>query len=294
MHFNTAIFTNLTHDHLDYHGDMTSYGMAKARLFQMPGLESAVLNRDDPFTAEIRKLIQPGVEVVDYSLGSTSAAVSASAIRYHDSGLETEIRTPWGEGLLHSPFAGDFNLSNLLATISAACLAGMPLQDALDSVSSLSGVDGRMQYVRNGLGAQLVVDYSHTPDALAKALEALRAHTRGRLVCVFGCGGDRDREKRPVMGRIASEHADEIIVTSDNPRGEEPLAILEDIRAGISVPARYEVDRAAAIALAVAGAGAGDCVLVAGKGHETYQEIAGERLPFSDVEHIEKALEAIS
>jgi UDP-N-acetylmuramoyl-L-alanyl-D-glutamate--2,6-diaminopimelate ligase len=294
MHFNTAIFTNLTHDHLDYHGDMESYGLAKSLLFRSPGLQSAVINRDDDFAASLKTALEPGVELIDYSLCSSAAAVYAEAIDYHESGLETRIHSPWGDGLLHSPLAGDFNLSNLLAAISAACLAGMPLAQAMEQVPRLSGVDGRMQYVPNDAGIQLVVDYSHTPDALAKALTALRAHTRGRLHCVFGCGGDRDRGKRPVMGRIASEHADHLIVTSDNPRGEDPAAIIEDIRAGVTVDAEFEADRAAAITLAVLGAEPGDCVLVAGKGHESYQEIDGRRLPFSDVQQIERALEARS
>ena len=294
MHFNTAIFTNLTHDHLDYHGDMESYGLAKSLLFQSPGLQSAVINRDDDFSAPLQAVLEPGVELVDYSLRPGAAAVTAGAIDYHDNGLETRVHTPWGDGLLHSPLAGDFNLSNLLAAISAACLAGMPLARALERVPALAGVGGRMQYVPNQAGVQLVVDYSHTPDALAKALSALRAHTRGRLHCVFGCGGDRDREKRPVMGRIASEHADRLIVTSDNPRGEDPLAIIADIRTGVTVEAEFEADRAAAIELAVCTAEPGDCVLVAGKGHETYQEVSGRRLPFSDVEQIERALEARS
>lgn len=293
-HFNTAIFTNLTHDHLDYHGDMDSYGRAKSLLFQSTGLESAVINRDDEFSASLEAVLAPGVECIDYSLRPGAAAVSAGPISYHDNGLQAPVHTPWGEGLLRSPLAGDFNLSNLLAALSAACLAGMSLEQALEQLAVLVGIDGRMQYVPNQVGVQLVVDYSHTPDALAKALVALRAHTRGRLHCVFGCGGDRDKEKRPLMGRIASEHADQLIVTSDNPRGENPLSILEDIRTGVTVPAVFEVDRAAAIALAVAEASPGDCVLVAGKGHETYQEIDGQRRPFSDVEQARAALEARS
>jgi UDP-N-acetylmuramoyl-L-alanyl-D-glutamate--2,6-diaminopimelate ligase len=290
MHFNTAVFTNLTHDHLDYHGDMENYGLAKSLLFQSQGLEAAVINRDDAYAATLGGRLAPGVECIEYSL-QPGATVSASTIRYHDSGLEARIHSPWGEGLLHSPLAGDFNLSNLLAAISVACLAGMTLEDALAVVPRLSGVDGRMQYVPNTAGLQLVVDYAHTPDALAKALQALRAHTRGRLHCVFGCGGDRDRDKRAVMGQVAAQFADRLVVTSDNPRSEDPAAIVEDILAGIEVAADVETERGAAITLAVQSATAGDCVLVAGKGHETYQEIGSRRLPFSDVEQILMALE---
>ena len=216
--------------------------------------------------------------------------MGASGIHYHDAGLEARIHTPWGDGLLHSPLAGDFNLANLLAAISAACLAGMSLDAALEAVATLKGVEGRMQYVPNDRGLQLVVDYAHTPDALAKALVALRAHTDGRLHCVFGCGGDRDRDKRPVMGQMADRFADRVVVTSDNPRHEEPMAIIEDILPGIVGQFEVEPDRAAAIALAVAEAAPGDCVLVAGKGHESYQQVGDERRDFSDVAALQRAL----
>ena len=167
----------------------------------------------------------------------------------------------------------------------------MPLEQVLSAVATLTGVEGRMQYVPNDRDLQLVVDYAHTPDALAKALKALRAHTSGRLHCVFGCGGDRDRDKRPVMGRVASEHADRVIVTSDNPRHEVPEAIIEDILPGVTSDYEVEPDRAAAIALAVSTAAPGDCVLVAGKGHETYQQVGDDRLDFSDVVALQRALE---
>ena len=292
MHFDTAIFTNLTHDHLDFHGDMESYAAAKAKLFAWEGLKHAVINRDDPWSEGMIAALAPGAELVDYGLQHQDTAVRASDIRYHDSGLEARIHTPWGDGLLHSPLAGDFNLANLMAAVSAACLNGMALDHALGVIPHLEGVDGRMQYVPNDRDLQLVVDYAHTPDALAKALSALRAHTRGQLHCVFGCGGDRDRDKRPVMGRIAAEHADRVIVTSDNPRNEPPLEIIEDIRKGIDGElVEVEPDRAAAIALAVNSAVPGDCVLVAGKGHERYQQIGVERLDFSDVAEIRRALE---
>lgn len=291
MAFNTAIYTNLTHDHLDYHGDMDSYAAAKARLFASEGLEHAVINRDDPYADVMISALAPETHLWLYGLEHSEVAVGASGIHYHDAGLEARIHTPWGDGLLHSPLAGDFNLANLLAAISAACLAGMSLDAALDAVSTLKGVEGRMQYVPNNRDLQLVVDYAHTPDALAKALEALRAHTDGRLHCVFGCGGDRDRDKRPVMGQMADRYADRLVVTSDNPRHEEPMAIIEDILPGIAGEFDVEPDRAAAIALAVAGAAPGDCVLVAGKGHESYQQVGDERRDFSDVVALQRALE---
>ncbi len=291
MCFDTAVFTNLTHDHLDFHGDMESYAAAKARLFAWEGLKHAVINRDDPWSEGMVAALAPGTELVDYGLKHSNVAVRASEIRYHDSGLEARIHTPWGDGLLHSPLAGDFNLANMMAAISAACLNGMTLDWALTIIPHLQGVDGRMQYIPNDRDLQLVVDYAHTPDALAQALAALRAHTGGRLHCVFGCGGDRDRDKRPVMGRIAAEHADRVVVTSDNPRSEEPLAIIEDIRKGMEIEVDVEPDRARAIALAVNTAEAGDCVLVAGKGHETYQQVGEDRLYFSDVDEIRRTLE---
>ncbi len=289
MVFDTAIFTNLTHDHLDYHGDMESYAAAKARLFATPGLRHAIVNRDDPWADTMLAVLAPEVEVLGYAL-ERDAEVRADNIAYHHGGLEATVRTPWGEGLVHSPMAGDFNLSNLLAAISAACVAGMPLQQALAAVPQLAGVDGRMQYVDNARELQLVVDYAHTPDALAQALRALRAHTEGELHCVFGCGGNRDRDKRPLMGQAADQLADRVIVTSDNPRHEEPLAIIEDILPGIEGRHEVEPDRARAIALAVSTAAPGDCVLVAGKGHENYQQVGDERLDFSDVAEIRRAL----
>lgn len=291
LDFETAIFTNLTHDHLDYHGDMTSYGLAKSRLFSGGSLKTAILNMDDPFAGSIVELAGDGIDVLGYSLLGQNAAVQARDVSYHDNGLEATLSSPWGDGLLRSPLAGDFNLSNLLAAITAACVAGVPLARVIELVPDLQGVPGRMEYVPNEHGLQVVVDYAHTPDALQQALWALRAHAQGELICVFGCGGDRDAKKRPVMGRIAAEHADRVIVTSDNPRNESPQDIIADIKRGISGPVECEADRAAAIALAVATARPGDCILVAGKGHESYQQLGEERIPFSDVEHLRRALQ---
>lgn len=305
LDFDTAIFTNLTHDHLDYHGDMGSYGLVKAQLFQAPGLKTAILNMDDEYAGSILELLAPSTEVYGYSVAGipvagnpvagnsvagNSVAVMATEIRYHQGGLEARIETPWGAGVLHSPLAGDFNLSNLLAAVCAACVAGMSLDKVLQLAPGLQAVAGRMEYVANDRGLQLVVDYAHTPDALQHALTALRAHVEGTLICVFGCGGDRDADKRPVMGGIASTHADRVIITSDNPRNEAPTSIIEDIERGIVGDAEIEADRAAAIRLAVAGARPGDCILVAGKGHESYQQIGSERFPFSDVEQLRKAV----
>lgn len=290
VEFDTAVFTNLSHDHLDYHGDMQSYGLAKSRLFRDSKLRAAIINADDPYAEQVSAAVHKSVSVIDYSARGAAARVAAWDVQFLDPGLEAQVITPWGDGVLRSPLAADFNLSNLLAAISCACVAGMPLDHALQCAASLQGVPGRMEYVANDWGLQLVVDYAHTPDALQQALRALRAHTRGRLICVFGCGGDRDAAKRAVMGQVATELADEVIVTSDNPRNEDPLSIIDDIREGCSDGITIEPDRAHAIRLGVELSQPGDCLLVAGKGHEAYQQLGEERLPFSDTEQIRAAL----
>jgi len=288
--FDTGIFTNLTRDHLDYHGDMDSYGAAKARLFQVEGLSAAVINADDAYSEKIA--VVDGADRLRYSLAGKRAELVASDIDYRDNGLEARLRTPWGSGRLRSPLAGDFNLGNLIAALAAACGAGVDFSWALETVPSLRGIPGRMEYVPNGRGLQVVVDYAHTPDALRRALLALRPHTSGQLICVFGCGGDRDSGKRPEMGRIAGDLADRIVITSDNPRNESPEAIIADIQVGAGGDAEVEVDRARAISRAVAAARSGDCILVAGKGRETCLRIGAERLPFSDIEHLRRILAA--
>ena len=290
LSFNTAIFTNLSHDHLDYHGDMASYGLAKSRLFRDSQLETAIINADDPYSEALQEVLAPEVELLTFSVQGTPSLVAASNVSFHDTGLEAEITTPWGKGVLRSPLAGDFNLSNLLAALAAACSAGLPLQTVLDCSLELQGAPGRMEYVPNTAGLQIVIDYAHTPDALQQALYALRMHTRGSLICVFGCGGDRDADKRPLMGQVATAAADRVIVTSDNPRSESPQKIIADIEAGCSHGVEREVDRAAAIALAVATAAPEDYVLIAGKGHERYQQLGEQRLPFSDIQQVRLAL----
>jgi UDP-N-acetylmuramoyl-L-alanyl-D-glutamate--2,6-diaminopimelate ligase len=288
--FHTAIFTNLSHDHLDYHGDMDSYGLAKSLLFRDSMLQTAIINADDPYSETLQQVLAPGVELMTYSMQGLPATVAASDVSFHDSGLEAKLVTPWGEGVLRSPLAADFNLSNLLAALAAACGTGMPLAAALDCAPRLHGAPGRMEYVPNNSGLQIVVDYAHSPDALQQVLHALRAHTRGSLVCVFGCGGDRDAHKRPLMGQVATEAADRVIITSDNPRHESPEKIIADIGSGCIQATEIEVDRAAAIAVAIETAEPDDCVLIAGKGHETYQQIGAQRLPFSDVQQVRLAL----
>ncbi len=291
VEYETAVFTNLSRDHLDYHGDMDAYGRAKLGLFTGEGLAHAVLNLDDAFTGEIRRVLDPAVAVITYSASNPAADVFVEKAHFSAGGVQATLRTPWGSGEFDSHLPGDFNLLNLAAAIAASALAGLPLDQLLASVPDLVPAPGRMQSLPNGAGLQVIVDYAHTPDALEQVLTALRPQVEGALVVVFGCGGDRDPGKRQLMGRVACACADRVLVTSDNPRGEDPLAILADIETGCSGEYLLEVDRAAAIARAIDGAAPGDCIVIAGKGHEDYQIVAGEYLYFSDEE---TALEALA
>jgi UDP-N-acetylmuramoyl-L-alanyl-D-glutamate--2,6-diaminopimelate ligase len=295
LDFAVAVFTNLSRDHLDYHGDMDSYGAAKARLLDVAALRHAVINVDDSFGHVLMQRAAPSVDCISYSATGAAADVCASAVRYHSAGLLADVATPWGSGSLDSALVGDFNLGNLLAAVATVCALDVPLAEVLAAVPSLQCPAGRMESVPNDSGLQLVVDYAHSPDALAAALRALRVHCQGQLICVFGCGGDRDVGKRAQMGAIAAQLADHLIVTSDNPRSETPLHIIDDILAGCAAAQRrgavtVEADRAAAIALAVTQARPGDSVLIAGKGHERYQQVGSVNLPFDDVAQVRAAL----
>lgn len=284
--FDLAVFTNLTRDHLDYHGTMHAYGTAKQRLFSWPGLAAAIINVDDAFGRVLVSTLADGIERIRYGIERDDADVVARDIQTASTGLRFHLTTPWGKGEVATRLLGRFNVSNLLAV--AACLGrlGLPFEAIRAALSELDPVVGRMSRL-GGSGVQplVVVDYAHTPDALEQALTSLRAHCAGRLICVFGCGGERDAGKRPEMGAIAESLADRIIVTDDNPRGEDGDRIVEQIVAGLKLPeaATIERDRAAAIALAIGMAQRGDVVLVAGKGHEPYQEVAGIKLPFDDL-----------
>lgn len=295
--FHTAVFTNLSRDHLDYHGDLVSYASAKMQLFAMPGLVNAVINVDDPVGAEIATKLSPVVKLCSYSLSNANAAIYADHIILFRSGIRAYVHTPWGDGELISQLVGRFNLQNLLAVIAAACLQGLSLDEVLKVIPQLQSVSGRMELISSADNSredtpQVVVDYAHTPDALKNALKTLREHCEGKLWCVFGCGGDRDQGKRSLMGKIASELADVVVVTSDNPRNEDPIAIIEDICGGLVEGCREEVviDREKAISFAVMSAEHKDIVLVAGKGHEIYQLIGAQRLPFSDQTQVRLAL----
>ncbi|HET6804539.1 MAG TPA: UDP-N-acetylmuramoyl-L-alanyl-D-glutamate--2,6-diaminopimelate ligase [Frateuria sp.] len=283
--FEVAAFTNLTRDHLDYHGTMEAYGAAKARLFAWPGLKAAAINIDDAFGRGLAGRLPAGVRTLRTGVDAAAEAdVGAEAVVTSAGGLAFELRTPWGSRAVRSALLGRFNVANLLAV--AACLGalGEPFARIVEAVESLAPVNGRMNRLGgDGRRPLVVVDYAHTPDALEQALTALRAHCAGRLLCVFGCGGERDAGKRPQMGAIAERLADVAIVTDDNPRGEDGNAIVAQIRAGMRRPAMVERDRAAAIGLAIGRAGPDDVVLIAGKGHETYQEGAAGKRPFDDL-----------
>jgi UDP-N-acetylmuramoyl-L-alanyl-D-glutamate--2,6-diaminopimelate ligase len=292
-----ALFTNFTRDHLDYHGTMDAYWAAKRRLFDWPGLRAAVINIDDERGAELaRELRSTSLDLWTVSTLDPSARLVAGPLGYADGGLAFTLHEGEGEAALRSSLIGDYNAHNLLGVIAGLRALGVPLAAAAGIVPRLTAVPGRMQRVGDGLGApQVVVDYAHTPDALDKVLAALRplaAARGGRLACVFGCGGNRDATKRPLMGAIAARLADRVVVTSDNPRGESPTAIVAQIVAGIENRAHTEVieDRRTAIAQAIAESSARDVIVLAGKGHEDYQEIAGERHPFSDVAEATQAL----
>lgn len=279
--FDIAVFTNLTRDHLDYHGDMDAYAAAKARLFDFPHLKAAVINQDDTFGHELIERARHRIKVL--SFGLRGGDVQALSVQPSSNGLALTVDTPDGETVLRSPLLGRFNASNLLAVLAVLLVAGVPLATAAGALAHAQPVAGRMERFGGGDSHPLVVvDYAHTPDALEKALQALREHTRGRLVCVFGCGGDRDRGKRAQMGRIAERLSDVVILTNDNPRHEDPAAIIHEISAGMQTTPSVVPDRVQAIRAALSEARTGDIVLVAGKGHEDYQQIGDQRLPYSD------------
>lgn len=290
-----AVFSNLSRDHLDYHGDMAAYAAAKARLFGWPTLHTAVLNADDPASAVMQAACAPSVRVWHYSLVDASAGFFVRSAQFSLQGADLCIQTPAGELAVHSPLLGRFNVANLLAVVAAAMALGVGLEALRAAIPRLRGAPGRMQVVADPLRL-LLVDYAHTPDALAQVLDSVRPHVSGQLWVVFGCGGDRDRGKRPLMAEVALQQADQVILTADNPRSEAVEAILADMQAAPSWATatqagrgRVQPDRRLAIREAVAAAQPGDAVVVAGKGHEDYQEVDGVRHWFDDVVELEQA-----
>jgi len=291
--FDVAVLTNLSRDHLDYHGTMQAYGAAKAKLFAWSDLRCRVINIDDEFgrtlAAEKRES-----RLITYSVEDSSAYLYCRDAKFDDDGVRATLVTPQGQHLLRSSLLGRFNLSNVLAAVGALLGLDYALDEILKVLPKLEGPVGRMQRLGGGAKPLVVVDYAHTPDALEKVLTALRPHAKGRLLCLFGCGGDRDRGKRPLMAEVVERLADSVLVTDDNPRTESPVQIFEDIRQGFSVSQNvsFVEGRGQAIADIIANASASDVVVLAGKGHEDYQEINGQRLPFSDLEEAAKALAA--
>jgi UDP-N-acetylmuramoyl-L-alanyl-D-glutamate--2,6-diaminopimelate ligase len=284
--FDITVFTNLSHEHLDFHGDMEGYAQAKRKLFLSPGLMYAVINSGDAYGRILMEDLYGRVPVIDYGRADAENKPAVNAVLRHQdtTGLHLEIASPWGTGSLQSSLIGAFNADNLLAALAVLCLLDMPFDDVLRRLSRIPPLPGRMEAFGAPGNTTVIVDYAHTPDALEQALITLKAMCRGRLICVFGCGGERDMAKRPEMGKVAELHADRIIITSDNPRGESPQKIISEIAAGMQGGAEtiIDEDRTRAISTAVRAAHSDDIVLVAGKGHETYQEIAGQRYPFSD------------
>lgn len=297
--FDTAIFTNLTRDHLDYHESMEAYGNNKKKLFTSEGLSRAIINLDDPYALSVINAIAPSVEMCTYSIKNSAATVYAESLTLTRQGFEARVVTPIGAGVIKGKLFGYFNVSNLLAVISVF-VSYLPKKKELDIeqlcelVSGLSPVDGRMQIVGDTAEITALVDYAHTPDGLRSALKGLRDHFSGNIWCVFGCGGNRDKGKRPIMGEIAEAFADKVIIADDNPRNEEGDKIVEHIQSGMKSPEQTVVlrDREKAIAYAIGNAEPGDVVLVAGKGHETYQDVGGSRLIFSDANQVRLALQA--
>jgi len=304
--FDVALLTNLTRDHLDYHGTMRRYRAAKAKLFRLPTLRHVVLNLDDAFGVALAARLAGGkAGVIGYGFRRTVDVprnvwrVRGSRLRVSEAGIGFDVASPWGTARLESPQLGRFNAANLLGCLAVLLASDIPLDDAVAALARVARIPGRVERLGGEGRPLVVVDYAHTPDALEKVLHTLREllprPQRGmagaRLFCIFGCGGNRDAGKRPLMGEVATRLADEVIVTSDNPRLEEPRAIIDQIIAGAHANYHVIEDRANAIAEGIARARPGDIVLIAGKGHEPYQEIGTARLPFSDAEVAQLALD---
>jgi UDP-N-acetylmuramyl-tripeptide synthetase len=288
--FDVAVLTNLSRDHLDYHESMEAYAAAKQKLFALEGLETAVVNADDVFGSALASSIKAQSKVcITYGFENMDSKhdISASHLKLHDAGLSMQVKTQQGDATIAAKVLGRFNAYNVLAVLATLLALNVSLKDATSAIARIKPVPGRMQQFGGGELPLVVIDYAHTPDALEKVLSTLKEQIgnetkSAKLICVFGCGGDRDAGKRPLMGKIASTLADQVIVTSDNPRSESPIAIISAVVSDMKAEYFIEPDRAIAILTAINGANQGDIVLVAGKGHETHQEIAGVKHPFDD------------
>lgn len=296
--FAVAVFTNLTRDHLDYHGSVEAYGEAKRRLFEMPGLRFAVINRDDSFGRELVAGLRHDITAISYGIDGSGPVqgekhVTGRVTETSLNGMRLAFESSWGGGELMLPLMGRFNARNALAVIAVLLLSGISVDDAVRYAESLRAVPGRMErFGGDGRRPLVIVDYAHTPDALEHVLTTLREHASSRLLCVFGCGGDRDRGKRPLMAIAARDGADHLVVTSDNPRTEDPERILDDVCAPLAAGSYDRIeDRRAAIAHAIALADpARDVVLLAGKGHETYQIRGTTSYPFDEAAIVRELL----
>ncbi len=295
--FAAAVFTNLSRDHLDYHGTMEAYGAAKEQLLQLVDEANAVINRDDELGA---KWLEKYPSAVALSVNGpienhSGRQLTAQQLDFHQQGFRAQINSSWGNGVLSAPLLGRFNVSNVLAAMGVMLVLGYHFDELLATAPKLQPVTGRMECFGGGEAPLAVVDYAHTPDALDKALQALRVHCKGQLWCLVGCGGDRDRGKRPMMAAMAEQYADRVILTDDNPRTEEPARIMADMVAGLRDPAAVQVehDRVKAINLAIRQASKQDIILVAGKGHEDYQIIGTDKRHYSDRETVAAALHTL-
>jgi UDP-N-acetylmuramoyl-L-alanyl-D-glutamate--2,6-diaminopimelate ligase len=289
VQFDVAVLTNLTRDHLDYHGTFENYASAKEKLFKWDSLKHVVLNSDDDFGLRIKQNCSTAsVNILTY--GIDSGEVRASDIRFENAAMQFKVTTPYGAADVEVDLVGRFNVYNVLAVLSTLLISDVCLQDAIHAIKQLKVLHGRMQQFGGGNMPLVVVDYAHTPDSLQNVLMTLRVQAKQQLICVFGCGGNRDAGKREMMGKVASTFADKVVVTSDNPRHESPDTIIQAIVKGVEGTCVIEADRAKAIAMAIGNAHKDDIVLIAGKGHEAYQEVAGVQYHFSDVEQVEQAL----
>ncbi len=298
--FNVAVLTNLGRDHLDYHGNIEAYRNAKARLFERPEIKSSVLNLDDEFGRQMAARLKGACDVWGYTTQITENdevdhLVKGELLELHQQGMRIGIRTARDQGEVSLGLIGDFNVSNVLATFCVLLIKGCDFKNAIKRLEKLKTVPGRMQLFHSQKKPLVVVDYAHTPQALISVLKTLRKHCKGKLHCVFGCGGDRDKGKRPLMAQAAEEYSDKVIVTDDNPRTESAGDIVQQITAGFENIDRIDVihDRKQAIKAAIKAAQANDIVLVAGKGHEDYQIIGNDRLPFSDAQVVTECLRQV-
>lgn len=297
--FRGAIFSNLSHDHLDFHASVDDYVAAKAKLFAYDSLQYMVLNADDTHSESMRQAqAHQQVDICYYSIQTSipeyaDAFVHVLDYRLGVDGIQARLDSSWGQGQLQSPLLGHFNLSNLLAVLCCLCMEGIPWGQSLAIISNCQPVHARMETIRRTGWPTIIIDYAHTPDALEQMLKAVRYLTPGQVHCLFGCGGDRDRQKRPWMGQVASQYADAIWLTTDNPRSESPQAIIDDIHQGVAnkVPCHVELDRLNAINSALKSADSHDVVVVAGKGHERYRDSQGHKVDFSDIDAIYSCLD---